>query len=120
MDVEVFSFDALAKAWKSARLSSEREHVTPYIRNHQHMFKVVSVDHPVNLGTHRWTLDEKKDYMFLKELFNGLYRKNTYFGMSDILKYLEKNPKLVNINAAITRYEGYDRSLRNDKVLYVG
>ena len=120
MDVEVFSFDALAKAWKSARLSSEREHVTPYIRNHQHMFKVVSVDHPVNLGAHRWTLDEKKDYMFLQKLFNGLSRKNAYFGMNDILKFLQENPKLVNINAAITRNEGYTRSLRNDKVLYAG
>jgi spore coat polysaccharide biosynthesis protein SpsF (cytidylyltransferase family) len=120
LDVEVFSFDALAKAWKNTRLSSEREHVTPYIRNHQQMFKVVSVDHPVNLGAHRWTLDEKKDYMFLKELFDGLYRKNTYFGMNDILRFLEKNPKIININAAITRNEGYTRSLRNEKVAYAG
>jgi spore coat polysaccharide biosynthesis protein SpsF (cytidylyltransferase family) len=31
LDVEVFSFDALEKAWKEATLQSEREHVTPYI-----------------------------------------------------------------------------------------
>ena len=120
MDVEVFSFEALAKAWKNAKLSSQREHVTPYIRNNRRLFKVVAFDNPSNLGAHRWTLDEKKDYMFLKKLFNGLYRKNIYFGMNDILEFLEKNPKLVNINAAITRNEGYIRSLRNDKVLYAG
>lgn len=120
LDVEVFSFDALAKAWKNARLSSEREHVTPYIRNNARLFKVVSIEHPVNLGVHRWTLDEKKDYEFLSELFNGLYRKNAYFGMSDILKFLEKNPGLKSINTQITRNEGYARSLRNDKVAYAG
>ena len=31
-DVEVFTFKALEKAWNEAKLSSEREHVTPYIR----------------------------------------------------------------------------------------
>jgi spore coat polysaccharide biosynthesis protein SpsF len=32
-DVEVFTFSALQKAWEEAVLPSEREHVTPYIRN---------------------------------------------------------------------------------------
>ena len=58
--------------------------------------------------------------MFLQKLFNGLSRKNAYFGMNDILKFLQENPKLVNINAAITRNEGYARSLKNDKVAYAG
>ena len=33
-DVEVFTLAALEKAWREAELTSEREHVTPYIRNH--------------------------------------------------------------------------------------
>ena len=32
-DIEVFKFSALEAAWKNANLSSDREHVTPYIRN---------------------------------------------------------------------------------------
>ena len=32
-DVEVFKFSALKTAWENAKLLSEREHVTPYIRN---------------------------------------------------------------------------------------
>ena len=31
-DVEVFSFEALEKAWKNSFLLSDREHVTPYIK----------------------------------------------------------------------------------------
>lgn len=33
MDTEVFKFSALETAWKEANLQSEREHVTPYIKN---------------------------------------------------------------------------------------
>ena len=32
-DIEIFKFSALELAWKNANLPSEREHVTPYIRN---------------------------------------------------------------------------------------
>lgn len=32
LDVEIFSFDALKIAWENAKLFSEREHVTPYMR----------------------------------------------------------------------------------------
>src|SRR6266404_2569766 len=38
LDTEVFIFDALERAWKEAQLPSEREHVTPYIRNHPERF----------------------------------------------------------------------------------
>ena len=32
-DIEVFKFSALEKAWSETNLKSDREHVTPYIRN---------------------------------------------------------------------------------------
>lgn len=120
LDVEVFSAAALKKAWMNAKLASEREHVTPYIRNHQRMFKAVSLDHPQNLGALRWTLDEPKDYEFLKKIFDGLYTRNPYFGMNDILRFLENDPKLKHINAAIVRNEGYAKSLKEDRAAVHG
>lgn len=120
LDIEVFSFAALKKAWEKATMTSEREHVTPYIRNHKRMFKTVSLEHPRNLGVHRWTLDEARDYEFIRKIFDGLYDGNPYFGMDDILKYIESNPKLKAINADITRNEGYGKSLKEDKVAVHG
>src|SRR5262249_41168521 len=38
LDCEAFRFKALAAAWKEARLKSEREHVTPFLRNHPARF----------------------------------------------------------------------------------
>jgi spore coat polysaccharide biosynthesis protein SpsF len=116
LDVEVFSFEALKKAWQNARLASEREHVTPYIRRHKRQFKIVSLENTGRLGHYRWTLDEKKDYEFLLKIYDGLYRANPLFGMEDILRFLKGKPELSQINAAITRNEGYARSLKNDKV----
>ena len=40
LDIEILKFSALKKAWKEARLSSEREHVTLYIRNHPELFVI--------------------------------------------------------------------------------
>lgn len=120
LDVEVFSFAALQKAWLRAARTSEREHVTPYIRNHKRMFKIVSLEHPKGLGAYRWTLDEPRDYTFLSRLFDGLYAGNPNFGMDEILQYLDANPGLKNINAAIKRNEGYAKSLKEDKVVTHG
>lgn len=120
LDVEVFSFAALKKAWNNAKLTSQREHVTPYLRDHKRMFKVVSVEHSHDLGAHRWTLDETEDYEFLKKIFDGLYAKDPFFGMNDILRFLSSNPKFSGINADIARNLGYAKSLKEDRVAIHG
>ena len=119
-DVEVFKMSALEKAWKSAKLSSEREHVTPYVKNNPQIFKLLNITYKVNLSEKRWTLDEKIDYEFLKEIFDNLYSLNPFFSMEDILRFLEKNPRIECINSVITRNEGYQKSLKNDRVVKNG
>jgi spore coat polysaccharide biosynthesis protein SpsF len=41
---ELVDADALGRAWRAARVPREREHVTPYIREHTGRFTVVEVD----------------------------------------------------------------------------
>lgn len=115
LDVEVFTFNALETAWKNAKLKSEREHVTPYIRNHPQEFRQSEVVNDVDLSAKRWTLDDPKDYEFLKAVFSGLYKGNSLFGMNDILKYVEKFPELEYLNRDTKRNEGYIKSLQHDK-----
>src|SRR5207245_2630068 len=57
-DTEVFSAAALARAWREARLPSEREHVTPYIWKHPDRFRLANVRHAADLARMRWTVDE--------------------------------------------------------------
>jgi len=115
--VEVFSFAALEEAWKEAVLSSEREHVTPYIRKHPELFKHASKESGVYLGDKRWTLDEPNDYEFIKAIYKQFPAENELFGIQEILEVLKRNPELEAINSGIIRNEGYLKSLREDNAI---
>ena len=117
LDCEIFSFEILTKAWKNANLSSEREHVTLYIRNHPEIFKLGGLTNDVDYSELRWTLDEKEDFILINEIYENLYASNEFFKMEDIIKLLEDKPELNDINSFIMRNEGLEKSLKNDQVL---
>lgn len=105
-DVEIFSFAALEKAWKEAKLSSDREHVTTYIRKHPEKFKLTNFKNNLNIADKRWTLDREEDFIFMERVYGALYAENPRFGMRDILDFLKKNPELEEINKMwAKRYE---------------
>jgi spore coat polysaccharide biosynthesis protein SpsF (cytidylyltransferase family) len=116
LDTEVFKFSALEKAWDKAVLSSEREHVTPYIKNHPEFFKLNSIVSKTDYSKKRWTLDTDLDFEFLQSIFEELYLNNPYFGTQEILNLLESKPYLEMINSDIIRNEGYQKSLKVDKI----
>ena len=117
LDTEVFSYKTLKKAWKNAKLSSEREHVTPYIRKYPNIFKIVNLKCEYNLNDKRWTLDEPEDFKFIKIIYKNLYLEDSLFGMIKILDFLKKNPEIGELNKNIIRNEGYLKSLEKDKII---
>jgi spore coat polysaccharide biosynthesis protein SpsF (cytidylyltransferase family) len=119
-DVEVFSFETLARAWKEAGLKSEREHVTPYIKNKQQLFKVLNIASDVDLSGKRWTIDDPEDYEFIKKVYAALEAHRHNFGMEEILSLLRSDPGLEKLNRHIGRNEGYARSLQEDGIVNHG
>jgi len=117
LDCTVFSFSAIEKAWKEAKLQSEREHVGPYIENNPNLFKNGALELFQGLTQHRWTLDEPNDYKLLSKIFDELYRPDTPFLTHEILQFIQNNPELSVINSKIVRNEGYLKSLQEDKVI---
>jgi len=115
-DVEIFTFGSLKNSWKNAKLASEREHVTPYIRKSPE-YKLVNMECRKNLSNKRWTLDNSEDYEFIKIIFENLYGRNPLFGMEEILKFIDEKPEIERINENIVRNEGYKKSLREDRLL---
>lgn len=118
MDVEVFKFSALKKAYQESTLKSDREHVTPYIwRNSSvkggKMFKSFSVKHYKDFSKYRLTVDEQEDFDLIKKLISylGIGRK-----WIEYVNFLDKNPELIIMNAQYERNEGYQKSLREDKI----
>ena len=115
LDVEVFTFEILKKTWKEAKLASEREHVTPYIRKHPELFKLGNIVNIPDLKEMRWTVDEKEDLEFVRCIYKNLYPKKKIFLMDDILKLLKIQPELMKINSQFERNEGYLKSLKDDR-----
>ncbi len=113
LDVEVFSFKALEKAWQEASAPSEREHVTPYIWNHPGIFRLVNVENEEDLSHLRWTLDTEADLKFTREIYARLYHGQVFL-MNDILALLRAEPELSRINQGTARNAGYLKSLEQE------
>jgi len=114
LDVEIFSFRALKKAAKNSTLLSQIEHVMPYIRDNPKKFKIFSFKNKIDLSEYRWTVDENKDFKFVRRIYS-LMKPKLIFYTPDILKIILKNPKILKINSGIDRNEGYEYSLKHDK-----
>lgn len=114
MDCEVFSFAALEKAWKEAKLPSEREHVTPYIKK-PGLFRVGDYPAPRDYSGERWVVDNAEDLAVVSAVIEALYRPGECFGLEDVLAFKKKNPAIFELNKHIVRNEGYEKSLRNDR-----
>lgn len=112
LDTEVVSLAALRRAWREARLPSEREHVTLHIRNHPELFRLANVAHVVDLSGERWTVDEETDLVFVRSLFQALGRHD--FGLSDVMALLNRHPALRALNAGLVRNSGLCKSLQED------
>ncbi|MFA6292778.1 MAG: glycosyltransferase family protein [Victivallales bacterium] len=115
LDTEVFSSASLEKAWKEAKMKSEREHVTIFIRNSAALFRKSNVRNGTDLSSCRWTLDEESDYRMIKSVYENLYDVKKDFGMDDILEFLHEHPEIERLNMKIARNEGLLKSLKDDK-----
>lgn len=119
LDLEIIRFDALERSWREARLASEREHMTQYIRKHPQLFPAQDFRSPIEgIGRLRWTLDEAEDLTLIQtiyEHFCGLGKED--FLTRDILDYLRENPGLSRINEKYARNEGLAKSLRKDRLI---
>jgi spore coat polysaccharide biosynthesis protein SpsF len=111
LDIEVFRFSALEKSFQEAQLSSEREHVTPYIWKNPDLFKVTSFEFDRNLSYWRWTVDKPDDLQFVRAVYQEFINQ-PLVPFSEIISFLEKHPKIIEINiASAVRNEGYLKSL---------
>ena len=114
-DIEVFKFSVLEEAWKNAKLLSEREHVTPYIRNNSDkkggdLFSAINYPCDFDFSKIRMTVDETRDFELIRILINVLGTHKTWL---EYTNYIIQN-NLTEINDSIIRNEGLLKSLKND------
>ncbi len=119
LDCEAFRFECLEKAAKEAALPSEREHVTPFIRNHPQARKLVLSGPGGDVARHRWTLDTERDLVFLRALFERMPKGHQSFSYRVPLAIVEKEPWLAGLNSGQDRDAGLKKSLAEDDAFRV-
>jgi spore coat polysaccharide biosynthesis protein SpsF len=113
LDIEVFSYSALERAWRESTLPSEREHVTPYIWKNASRFNVINFEHSRNLSDWRWTVDKPNDLEFMNRIFEH-FRGQPLVSFQEVIEHIEMNPALFSINAGTIRNEGYLKSITGE------
>lgn len=100
-DIEIFSFEALEKAFNESEDLGEREHVTQHFYKNPLQYRLKSFEGSTDLSQHRWTVDTIEDFRLIKNLLQEVYRENEPFHMQDILRALTRHPEWNQINAHI-------------------
>lgn len=112
LDVEVFGMKPLQVVWSKAVKKSDREHVTPFFREHPELFRQANVTNAQDLSQLRWTVDEQADLTFIRQVYERIGHE--VFSMDETLALMGMNPDLERINRGILRNVGYIKSLLQD------
>lgn len=109
LDIEVINFDALEQCYNNAKTMSEKEHVTPYIHNHSHLFKIANIEASSEIyGPElRITLDTEEDYALLCSIFDYLYDENEFFNAESVVKLLKDKSWLKIFNKRIAEKKSF-------------
>jgi len=116
LDCEVLTVEALLAAAAEATRPSDREHVTPFVRNNRARFSSECLIAPLfDLARERWTLDTPEDFEFLSAIAERLPadRAPSYL---EVLAVLDREPALREINSANRRNAGFAKSLAAEKI----
>ena len=70
-----------------------------------------------DLSQMRWVVDDEKDFQLITEIFQSLYKEGEIFHLKDIVDFLSKRPELLELNKHTDRYEGWLKSLAQDRLI---
>jgi spore coat polysaccharide biosynthesis protein SpsF (cytidylyltransferase family) len=113
MDVEVFTAQALVQAHAAARLPSEREHVTPWMRASSSGLRRTNLQAIADLSALRLTVDYPDDLELVRCLTDTLRHLGDSFDLFDILRAMQADPRLLKMNHH-PRNEGLAASVKAD------
>lgn len=97
LDAEVLSMKLLEEAYNKANEEYYREHVTPYI--YDNYSNILSIKSSQDYSKYRITLDTEEDFLVIYNIFNGINKDKFYY--QDIIKFLNENPEIAQINSHI-------------------
>ena len=82
-DIEIFNFNSLLEAYKKSKTSTEKEHVTPYLKNNI-KFKTKRFKQVENFNS-KLSVDYYQDFKNVEKIFN-YFKPNIYFSIKSVFK----------------------------------
>jgi spore coat polysaccharide biosynthesis protein SpsF len=100
LDIEVCSFQGLELAWREAQLPHQREHVMPFFYEQPQRFRIYLLNHPVDYGSLRWTVDTPQDLQLLRQI-SAYFAGRMDFSWLEVLQLVQSHPHLAQLNAEV-------------------
>lgn len=111
-DTEVFKFSVLERANKEAKLASQREHVTPYIKDSGLFICGYKKYNPAY--TYKLSVDTDEDHEVVENVIRA-FDGRIDFTVNELVELLQKRPELMDANKSSVINAGYVKSLQNDR-----
>ena len=101
----IFSTKILGEIDKITQNPDDRENVSNYIYEHPEKYKIAPLPcpHELNFPDLRLVVDEQNDFDLIKIIFENLYPFNPNFDTINVIKFLNSNPKLKNLNKHVVQ-----------------
>ena len=111
LDTEVFSFEALERAWRVATRASDREHVTPFMRVSDE-FRLCNVENDVDLSSkgYHWSVDAPTDLEFVREVYKS-FQNGRSPATQEVINLVEQRSDLKSIQQEVVMNDGYYKNL---------
>lgn len=117
-DVEVINGDWIVIADKLAKLPSEREHVSAYIRKSRKAKKIFLKYHEEDLSHIHLSVDYPEDLEVIERILKELRSED--FTYQDVVRLIKERPELLRRQKQIVPNEGYYKSLCEDREFIKG
>ncbi len=110
LDVELFTYGALQKAYREVRDPFRREWLTTNFFEHPEIYRQKNLCSPRDLSHLRLTVDYQSDLDAVRQIFEALGPKGV-FGLEDVLRLLDSRPDLMKACTQEKRHESYSEEI---------
>jgi spore coat polysaccharide biosynthesis protein SpsF len=100
LDLELCTFQGLGTAWVEAQEKHQREHVMPFFYENPERFRILHVNHSVDYGAMRWTVDTPEDLELLNQIA-AHFPGRMDFSWLEVVDLFQRHPELADINAQV-------------------
>jgi spore coat polysaccharide biosynthesis protein SpsF len=98
---EAMSFNILEQLYNTKKDPLSEEHITYDLRINHTSYHVEHIRAPKSYERPNWrlTLDYQEDFELISKIFSELYDDNSFIKYESVVKFLDENPDLLNINS---------------------